>query len=246
LAFRDYQALQFHSRYSINRRWSVAGNYTLELKDDGNYEGEAAFQPAIPSPIGDFPEASSPARMYPDGKLGNFQRHKLQLWTIYDIGLARAGDVSVSGLWRVNSATHFSYVVGSYPVTDVQAALLAGAGYPDQPTQNIYFGDRGAGEFKGYGIVDFDVNYNVPVFRTARPFVKFDVFNLLNNQKLIFWNTLIDADPNSPKDNLGLPTGYIPNPLFGKATSNADFPVPFLGYSGTGGRTYRVSVGLRF
>ena len=39
----------------------------------------------------------------------------------------------------------------------------------------LYFGDRGSQEFKGDGLFDMSINYNVPVFRTLRPWVKLDV-----------------------------------------------------------------------
>ncbi len=49
----------------------------------------------------------------------------------------------------------------------------------------MFFGERGAGEFKGFQVLDFSVVYGVPVFRALRPWVMFDVYNLFNNQKLI-------------------------------------------------------------
>ena len=111
----------------------------------------------------------------------------------------------------------------------------------------MYFDERGSEHFNGYGVLDFSVNYNVPVFRTLRPWVKFDTYNLFNNQKLITWNTSVRQDPNSSKDNLGLATGYIQGASFGRATANTNFPVPF--YAGTletGGRTLRMALGFRF
>ena len=99
------------------------------------------------------------------------------------------------------------------------------------------------------------INYNIPIFRTLRPWVKFDVYNLFNNQKLIAWNTTVSpGSERVPKDNLGLATGYIKGPTFGTATGNTvtnlfnsginTFPAPFNGT--TGGRTLRVAVGFRF
>jgi hypothetical protein len=243
LAFRHYQALQFQSRYTMSTRWTVNGNYTLQLKGDGNVEGEATNQPGVPSQLGDYPEAFNAARQFPDGRIANFQRHKLRMWSIYNIPVGRFGDVSVSGLWRLDSGTTFSYRATNQPLSDVQSALIAA--YPDSPSsQTLYFGDRGIGDFAGYGVLDFDLGYNIPVFRSVRPWVKLDIYNLLNNQKLITWNTTVNPDPNSPVDSLGLATGYLPGSSFGKATQNVNFPVPFGGQ--TGGRTVRVAVGLRF
>ena len=56
----------------------------------------------------------------------------------------------------------------------------------------VFFnGERGSETFPGYGLFDTSINYNIPVFRTLRPWVKFDVYNLFNNQKLIGWNTAV-------------------------------------------------------
>jgi hypothetical protein len=74
--------------------------------------------------------------------------------------------------------------------------------------------------------------------------VKFDIYNLFNNQKLIVWNTTIRPDLNSPLDSLGLRTGFVKAATFGTNTAQTQFPAPFGG--ATGGRTYRLAVGVRF
>ena len=65
-----------------------------------------------------------------------------------------------------------------------------------------------------------------------------------NNQKQIQFNTTVLPDKNSPKDALGLPTGFIQGPSFGTADRNRDYPLPFTGL--TGGRTIHAFVGIRF
>ena len=51
--------------------------------------------------------------------------------------------------------------------------------------RNVFFAPRGSETFPGYGLLDTSVHYNVPVFGDLRPWIKFDVYNLMNNQKLI-------------------------------------------------------------
>ncbi len=245
VAFRQYQGLLFEGKYAITRNWSLNGHYTLMLQDNGNYEGEATNQPALISDIGNYPQIFDATRTYPTGRLADFQRHKLRLWTIYDLDMGRRGDLSVSGLWRVNSAQVYSLVATGQAITDTQQAILQSAGYPDGPSsQNVYFAPRGSEFFKGYGLFDTSINYNVPVFRSLRPWVKFDVYNVFNNLKQIAWNTTVRQDPNSPVDSLGLATGYVEGSSFGKATSNLDFPAPLAGV--IGGRTFAVAVGFKF
>jgi hypothetical protein len=247
LAHRQYSAMVFQSRYQLGNRWTVNGQYTLELKNEGNYTGEGTNTPGSTSRIGDYPEAYSPEadRFFPDGRLPSFERHRLRAWSIYDIGLGRLGDVSVSGLWRVDSGQVYSLAQTNVPLTSIQRTILRNAGYPDAPgNSTLFFASRGSETFNGYGALDFNANYNVPIFRTVRPWVKFDVFNLLNNDKQISWNTTVRQDPSTPLDALGYRTGFVKGATFGTSTAATQFiPVPI---GGNGLRTFRVAVGLRF
>ena len=81
------------------------------------------------------------------------------------------------------------------------------------------------------------MQYQVPVFRTLRPWIKLDVFNIFNNDTLATWDTTVVADDTSPVDALGLPTRYTPGPLFGQGTSNANYPRA---------RGWQVAFGFRF
>jgi len=245
-AFRRYDGLQFQARYNVMQRWTVNGHYTLQLRNEGNYNGENTNQPGLVTRIGDYPEIFSEERHYPEGRLPfSFQRHKVRLWTIYNQQMGRFGDMSASALLRVDSNGVFSYIAAGRDLNAIQESLLARAGYVDAPSdQDIYFGERGAGSFPHYAVTDFSLSYNIPVFRDVRPWVKFDVYNLFNNQDVIEWNTTVSPDPNSPVDALGLNTGYVQGSNFGRATSNLHYPVPFTG--ATGGRTFRLAFGVRF
>ena len=137
-------------------------------KRHGNYEGEAANQPGLVSVIGDYPEAFSADRNFPIGRLATFQRHRARLCIIYDFDPRDLVQFSVSGLWRIESGPAYSLVATGVPLSPIQEALLGD--YPDAPSdQDLYFGERGSETFPGYGVVDFSVNYPVPVFKTLRP-----------------------------------------------------------------------------
>ena len=253
---REYQALAFQSRYRFSNRWNIAGHYTVQLKNEGNYEGEASAQPGNVSAIGDYPEAFNEARSYPTGRLQDFQRHRLRIWSIYSFGLSRFGDASVSGLWRVDSGQVFTLAARNQTLSATQRSILTNAGYPNLPsTQTVYFGERGSEEFEGYGLFDLNLSYNVPVFRSLRPWVKFDVYNLFNNQKMIAWNTTIAQSATGSRDNLGLANEFTRNAAYGTASGNTvtnlnytginTYPLAFNGAI-PGGRTFRVAVGFRF
>lgn len=167
------------------------------------------------------------------------------------------GDLSFSGLWRVEGSRAYSLAARRQSITSTQAAILAAAGYPDGPdVAAVYFGgERGTGRFPGYGLLDTSINYNIPVFRSLRPWVKFDVYNLFNNRKLVAWNTTVSQNAVGPKDELGLATTFTQGSAFGKASGNTatnldntaidTFPRAFSG-APAGGRTFRVAIGFRF
>jgi hypothetical protein len=233
---REYKALQFIGRYPFTSRWTFNGNYTVQLENDGNFEGEATNQPGISSIIGDYPEIYSAERHVPDGRLNDFQRHKVRMWTIYNLGLGWLGSTDLALLYRYDSPLTYSLAATNVPMTSIQNALRAA--YATSPSrQTLFFDERGSELFDSASIFDFGLTYQVPVFRTLRPWVKFDAFNIFNNDKLMSWNTTVTADNNSPRDALGLPTGYVQGPSFGRATSNAHYPRA---------RAWQIAVGFRF
>jgi hypothetical protein len=246
---REYQALVLQSGYRFSTIFNAGAHYTLQLKNEGNSNAEAANQPGLSSVYGDYPEIIGPAlnRYLPSGPLADYQRHKLRVYGTYTQRMGKFGAIDFSPIWRVDSAQTFSYSAASVPLTPIELARN-----PGYPTNNIntstsytlYFGDRGAGQFLGYGAVDFAATYTIPVWKAARPWFKVEFYNLLNNDKLIKWDTTVTADPNSPKDANGLPTGYIQGSNFGKATNDNQFIQPIPGTNG--GRLFRMAFGLRF
>ena len=121
--------------------------------------------------------------------------------------------------------------------------------------QTVFFGARGSQTFPGFAVLDASVNYSIPVLRTLRPWVKLDIFNLFNNEKLIAWNTTVSQNRAAGVDNLGLATSFTPGPAFGTATGNTQtnlnvnnintYPLAYNG-AAPGGRTFQVAVGFRF
>jgi hypothetical protein len=238
---REYDAFDVQSGWQVAKALSVTGQWTVQIKNDGNFEGEAANNPAIPSTIADNPEMFV-ARDFPMGRLDDFQRNKVRLWASYSLDLGHAGRVDVAPLFRYNSGRSFSYTA---PVAMSAQQLAKNPGYARPPaSQTLYFGERGAGSFAGYGLVDLATTWNVPVYRSLSPWIKFEALNLLNNQKLISWDTSVTANPNGAVDADGLPLDFIKGANFGKATSTTSYPRPRPGIDG--GRTYLVAFGVKF
>ena len=139
--------------YRFGASLSVNGQWTVQLENDGNFEGEAANNPAIPSLIGDYPEIYVAERSFPMGRLDDFQRHKVRVWANYSLDMHEFGRLDVAPLYRYNSARTFSLVAPAVALTPEQAAF--NPGYVRLPSsQPVFFGARGSQEFEDYALFD--------------------------------------------------------------------------------------------
>jgi hypothetical protein len=244
LVERNYQAFQLESRVRFTDRLFVEGHWTVQIKNHGNFEGEAANQPGNPSVVGDYPEMYTEAQHFPYGRLDEFQRHKLRIWTSYNQQLGRFGSVDLGPIWRVNSGLTYSLFAANVGTTPQQIAAAPGYLRTGRTSAHLYFDELGSEDFKGYGVLDFQARYGIPVWKTVQPWLLFQVYNVFNNQKLIQWNTTVTQDPNSPLDALGLRTGYVQSAAFGTAQAAGNYPRWSSGQ--TGGRTFQMALGVRF
>ena len=246
--YREYQSLVLQSGFRFRDNVSVNGHYTLQLRNHGTFVGEAANQPGIPSIYGNYPEVYAPAldRLMPEGRLDNYQQHKLRIYGNYGQPLGRFGSVDVTPLWRVNSGAVYS-LTASVPVTAQMLARNPGYLTSDVSAatrQTVFFGERGAYEYKGYGVMDLATTYNIAVWKSLKPWFKVEIYNLLDNQKQIAWDRTVAVDAASQLDANGLRTGYTQGPRFGQATAGTHFPMPYPGQNG--GRAFRIAFGARF
>ncbi len=241
---REYQAVQLQGGYPITDAWRVEGHWTHQFKNDGTFEGEGANTPGISSVIGNYPELYSLARVNPDGRLNDFEADKVRLWTTYRLDFGHFGALDLGLLYRYDSPLTFSYVANNRPFSSQELARWSAAGYavcPASPngvpcSQNLFFGERGAGEFDTIQALDLSLNYALPIWKTVEPWLKLEVRNRTNEQNLVTFATTVRADSTSPLDADGLPTGYIPAATFGTATNDT--------YQQA--RTFQASLGIRF
>ena len=153
--------------------------------------------------------------------------------------------VDLGGVWRYNSGRAYSLRT-QISTTATQQATLANLGYVDAPgARTVYFSQgRGSETFDGYGLLDLSVHYSIPVWDSLSPWIKFELFNALNNNKQIFGNTAVAVDPDSPVDEFGIATGFIEGSSFGEPTSVDHFPQYIANLDGL--RTFRMAFGIRF
>lgn len=231
--------------YRPHGRVQVGGNWTVQLENDGTFEGEGRNTPAVSSLVGDYPEILVADRNFPTGHLPGFQRHKVRVWGVYTLGLGRVGSLDVAPLYRYNSGLTYSLTAASVPLSAYQLARNPGyARLPGGGRQTIFFGERGSQVFEAYHVMDLGVTYAIPVWREIEPWLKVEVLNVLNNQTLISWDTTVTANMAGPVDQYGLPTQYTKAATFGQATSTTNYPRPRSGLDG--GRTFLMALGVRF
>ena len=242
--FRDYDGLEFQGRYQVDSNFLVDASYTVQIRNEGNFAGEARNQPATSSAAFDYPEITPENRYFPTGRLDDFQRHKVRVWSIYNLDIGAVGRVDIGGVWRYNSGLAYSITTVLDPTAE-QNGTLATLGYVDgSANRRVFLGDRGTETFDGYGLFDLSVNYSIPAWESLGPWIKFDLFNAFNNDKQIRSNIAVSADPSSPVDEFGIPTGYIAGSRFGEATSVDHFPQYLPNVDGR--RSFLTSFGVRW
>jgi hypothetical protein len=228
----------------------VDAHWTLQLENDGTFEGEAANTPGSSTFIGDYPEVygGNWDRQNADGRLNDFQRHKVRAWTAYGLQLGRFGSLDSSVSYRFNSAQTYSLAATGQALSAIQLARNPGYARASGQAQTIFFDERGSESFKASNQVDVAFLYQVPLWKTLRPWFKAEFYNVFNNQPLVLANTAVTPDAASALDADGLRTGYIKPAAFGTARSQGDYPRATTSPAGTAlyARTFLMSFGLRF
>jgi hypothetical protein len=234
---REYRALQLQADYRLGQNLRIAGNYTYQDKNDGNFVGEATNQPVLSSAIGDYPELFPTHRETSFGRLPAYQEHKVRVFPTYTLDIGRAGTLLFGALFNYDSGTAYSLVEFDHACCTTQQNALD-PGYAAPPTtQDVFFAQRGTELFDGAFTTDLAVNYALPIVRDLEVWIKGEVRNVFDDDTLISHNTEIVGDDDGPADAVGLPLNFIRGPRFGEGESEDDFVVP---------REYRFSVGLRF
>ena len=197
---------------------AVNGHWTVQLQNDGTFEGESSSGPAQPSLIADYPEIYVAARSFPDGRLDDFQRNKVRVWASYRVELGRFGVGRCCTALSLQLRPHLQPRGGrcaAVRAADREQPRIRSAA--DEPVDLLR---RSAGRRASRAITSSISRrpIAVPVWQSLRPWVKVEVLNAFNNQKLVSWNTSVTADTAGPKDENGLPINYIKSAAFGTAS----------------------------
>jgi hypothetical protein len=233
---REYRGVQLQARYNPLQWLPVHAHWTVQVRNHGNFEGEATNQPGNWSTFGEYPEMLVMERNEPRGRVDDFQRHKVRLWTVLPADLWFLGRADVGLMYRYDSPLTHSIFATGVPLTDIQRARDPGYARP-VTSQSLYFGERGIGEFEARHLFDMSVSYQIPIWRNLGPWFKFEMYNVLNHQPLMRFNTTVTPDWDGPLDEHGLPLNFIEGANFGRATTADHYPRP---------RTFQMALGFRF
>ena len=252
----------FQSSYRIRNNWSVNGHYTVQLKNDGNYEGEGdQHSLATRPPSAITRKHSSPTAITRTDSSRTSSAIACGSGASTTSVWARSAMLSFSGLWRIEGER--AYSLGSQePGTrrPLRGRFSRRPAIRISPGTAAHLFRRRArhGALPGLRLARYlDINYNIPVFRSLRPVAEVRRLQSVRQPEADRLQHHASAqNAAGPKDTVGLATTFTKGSSFGKATGNTatnlnyapafnTFPLAFHG-APAGGRTFRVAVGFRF
>jgi hypothetical protein len=239
---RDYEGLALQFDYRPTGRMNFGGSWTLS-ETRGNYEGEGTNTPASGSVWGSRERNKPMESAAPYGYLNPHVKNRANAYGTYRFGLGRAGALSTSGIVNYRTGRVWSRTA-AVPVASIpEYASSTG-------TYTHFFDGRGNNTFPSVWSLDTAVRYAVPLIAGVSPFVKLDVQNVLNLDKVISYQTTGQRravnNPNgtfshwewAPVGNCG--PGDTPSTSctgFGRIANQFNYQAP---------RTFLLSVGLQF
>jgi hypothetical protein len=238
-AERRYTSAALVVDWRPSANWGVGGNYTF-AKTQGNYEGEAAFQPAIGSQIGDWVESRPESAAVPYGPLDVDIPHRLRAWGTYRWNFDRAGQFVLGSVFAYQSGRIWNKVA-SVPLNNYPAYVS------DTGTYTHFFEGRGSDRFDGWWRLDLSGRYQFPIWKRLQGWIKVNVLNFTNESAVVSFDTSASfaTTPGGtliwqPNGNCG--PGKDPWPStscsqFGQIRNELDYQQP---------RTYLLTIGLTF
>ncbi len=231
---RQYEALELQGSFQLTSRWTLRGNATWQIENDGNYEGSTRFRPTTISEVESRRELLT-ERNFRRGRLSTGSELAARIWSFYQFDFGKAGSLQLGGLLRYDAGRPYS-LTASVPLSAQQ--LARDPGYAGRPgSQEIFFGDRGDGEFDDITSFDLVAYYRLPLGSRWEPWLKLELRNAFDADGLASFNTFVSADMQGPTDADGLPVDFVRSPGFGEATTPLDYQTP---------REVRATVGIRF
>lgn len=204
-AKRTYKAMTLTADREFDGKWSASASYTIAA-DVGNYEGgvKSDIGQADSGATEDFDQPGFTVGSY--GYLPNHRRHTLKAYGSYQIGEFLT--IGANGI--LQSPKKFG-CIGVVPSSvDPYASQYQGGGffcYNDATATTSTLTPRGRSFQSAWRKqVDLSVSLRVPADFDAT--LRFDVFNVLNDQSALDYDEIGDAALNVRNDTYGQPLTY--------------------------------------
>jgi hypothetical protein len=252
---RTYKGMNVQASYRILGQLNLGGNYTLGFLE-GNFEGETgASGPGTAIP--DFyPEYKLASWNYPTGALLGDVRHKMRLWSVWDLPVPEPlGKFNLSGLLFYSSGTPY---FSQSTLIDSRPYVTPNPGYATPPsTVTYFFAPRDERRTADLWRADFAFNWTRRLgYRNSAIFLRARVLNAFNRSELTnFFDVdcgtggCIDTTIQANRNNTSLArfNPFTEQPVegvhwrrgnsYGQATRRFGYQTP---------RTFDISVGIRF
>jgi hypothetical protein len=242
---RTYRGLSMVGTYRPAQALTVGGNYTLS-RLRGNVNGENANTGPLDSDVLSYPEYTQEAWNFPTGDLDADQRHRVRLWTTYELPWRAIGTMTLSAVEQIESGTPY----GAVGAVD-SSRYVSDLGYATPPVPvNYYFTARDAFRTDTMKRTDLAFTYarrlgagrapevfaNLQLLNVFNQFQVFDA-EYINGTVLTRWDTSTYARFNPFTTTPVEGVNWAKGDQFGQAISRLAYTTP---------RTFRFSVGVRF
>jgi outer membrane receptor for ferrienterochelin and colicin len=240
---RKYDGLQTQAQYRISDRLTLAGNYTLS-HTRGNVDGETAASGPVGATVRQFPEYKDFSWNNPSGDLLVDQRHRANLWAIFQLLHTNRHELSLSLLERYSSGQPY----GAVGLVDARP-YVTNPGYAVPPASvTYYYTARDAFHTDAISSTDLSANYTFhwgAWGRDIEVYLQPEMINVFDEHGALFVNqgvqdptttaSLARFNPFTETPVEGV--NWRKGPTFGKPTTDLHYQQP---------RTFRFSVGFRF
>ena len=244
-ARRWYHAVTAAANYRL-KRVILGGNYTLSYSK-GNNDGENVGSGPVMSSINEFPEYRRESWSWPEGYMGNDQRHKVRLYATYLVPVSPVvGSLTIGLVERVNTGTPYDIAFSVNPT-----GYITNPGYLAPPTSMTYYiNGRGPLRMDTINNTDLSVVWSKKLHGSLEVFFRGLAYNLFNAQGVEAIDTTVNSnaspgaytaaslpkfDPYTATPVEG--TNYRYASTFGLPSSPSDYQTS---------RTFSFSFGIRF
>jgi hypothetical protein len=242
---RTYASMTVAGTYRPMTGLEAGGNYTLS-RTRGNFEGEDTTGPIATNVLA-YPEYKSASWSRPEGDLAVDQRHRANVWALYQTPL---GGLTVGLVERIGSGVPY----GAVGLVDARP-FVVNPGYVTPQggnSQRYYYTARDAFRTETSYRTDASVNYTYPITLAGQRLNLFTQLQILNvfNTFAIVNPASIDlgvVDPVLASARFQAFNPFTTTPVEGVNWARSPtFGQPFAASAYNIGRTFSMSFGARF